>query len=259
MLPHSADQEPTTHVRGGNRPSEHGPGTTRSTSHPLILQSVVHSFRATSRRTVPSSSVAGGPDGLRNPSRRNRIADGAGHALPVFIGTSDVLYFLSNGNGAASGGTAVSNVRRLSSSGVPSTTIRPRSSAAIRATSRRTACGYRRCSSAASVMVRKRDVAGLPSRKRFYRFASNQRAARPALAGSSAARTSQRGTRPLKARTRCAGRCQPTQAGCRPVPRPGCFKVRPSTRVPPGSSDLPALCRRSSSAANFSLRDPSRK
>jgi hypothetical protein len=31
---------------------EHGPGTTRSTSHPLILQSVVLSFRATSRRTV---------------------------------------------------------------------------------------------------------------------------------------------------------------------------------------------------------------
>ena len=31
---------------------EHEPGTTRSTSHQLILQSIVHSLRATSRRTV---------------------------------------------------------------------------------------------------------------------------------------------------------------------------------------------------------------
>ena len=36
---------------------EHGPGTTRSTSHQSILQSVVHSFRATSRRTTKSSSL----------------------------------------------------------------------------------------------------------------------------------------------------------------------------------------------------------
>ena len=35
---------------------EHGPGTTRSTSHPLTLQSVVHSQRATSRRTTNLSS-----------------------------------------------------------------------------------------------------------------------------------------------------------------------------------------------------------
>jgi hypothetical protein len=35
---------------------EHGPGTTRSTSHQSILQSVVHSQRATSRRTTNLSS-----------------------------------------------------------------------------------------------------------------------------------------------------------------------------------------------------------
>ena len=34
---------------------EHGPGTTRSTSHQSILQSCVHSLRATSRRTASSS------------------------------------------------------------------------------------------------------------------------------------------------------------------------------------------------------------
>jgi hypothetical protein len=38
--------------QGRGQALEHGPGTTRSTSHPLILQSVVHSSRATSRRTV---------------------------------------------------------------------------------------------------------------------------------------------------------------------------------------------------------------
>jgi hypothetical protein len=42
--------------QGRGQAVEHGPGTTRSTSHPLILQSVVHSFRATSRRTVHLSS-----------------------------------------------------------------------------------------------------------------------------------------------------------------------------------------------------------
>ena len=36
---------------------EHGPGTTRSTSHPLILQSVVHSQRATSCRTSTSNTL----------------------------------------------------------------------------------------------------------------------------------------------------------------------------------------------------------
>jgi hypothetical protein len=44
--------------QGRGQANEHGPGTTRSTSHPLILQSVVHSFRATSRRTVHSTSAA---------------------------------------------------------------------------------------------------------------------------------------------------------------------------------------------------------
>jgi hypothetical protein len=37
--------------------NEHEPRTTRSTSHPLILQSVVHSQRATSRRTATSIGV----------------------------------------------------------------------------------------------------------------------------------------------------------------------------------------------------------
>jgi hypothetical protein len=45
--------------------NEHGPGTTRSTSHRSILQSVVHSQRATSRRTTIRSSAARGPQ-LRN-------------------------------------------------------------------------------------------------------------------------------------------------------------------------------------------------
>jgi hypothetical protein len=35
---------------------EHGPGTTRSTSHPVDLQSCVHSLRATSRGTASRSS-----------------------------------------------------------------------------------------------------------------------------------------------------------------------------------------------------------
>ena len=43
--------------QGRGQAVEHGPGTTRSTSHPLILQSVVHSFRATSRRTVHLESL----------------------------------------------------------------------------------------------------------------------------------------------------------------------------------------------------------
>ena len=42
--------------QGRGQAVEHGPGTTRSTSHPLILQSVVHSFRATSRRTAHCAS-----------------------------------------------------------------------------------------------------------------------------------------------------------------------------------------------------------
>ena len=62
---------------------EHGPGTTRSTSHPLILQSAVHSFRATSRRTVPSRRLVSvvGDDRVRfesgsAPSRRSLAAAG---------------------------------------------------------------------------------------------------------------------------------------------------------------------------------------
>jgi len=60
--------------QGRGQAVEHGPGTTRSTTHPLILQSVVHSFRATSRRTVQSASEAyasGGARilGLRKPPR----------------------------------------------------------------------------------------------------------------------------------------------------------------------------------------------
>ena len=43
--------------RGGGQAIEHGPGTTRSTSHQLILQSVVHSQRATSRRTRRNGSL----------------------------------------------------------------------------------------------------------------------------------------------------------------------------------------------------------
>ena len=47
--------------------NKHGPGTTRSTSHPLILQSVVHSRRATSRRNAHSETVgAGGQIRVRN-------------------------------------------------------------------------------------------------------------------------------------------------------------------------------------------------
>ena len=50
--------------QGRGQAVEHGPGTTRSTSsHPLILQSAVHSFRATSRRTVPCEST---PDLVRD-------------------------------------------------------------------------------------------------------------------------------------------------------------------------------------------------
>jgi hypothetical protein len=40
---HPPDQEPTSHA-GVGPGLEHGPGTTRSTSHPLTLQSVVHSL-----------------------------------------------------------------------------------------------------------------------------------------------------------------------------------------------------------------------
>ena len=54
---HPADQEPDDARQGEDRPSKHGPGTTRSTSHPLILQSVVHSLRATSRRSVQRGSA----------------------------------------------------------------------------------------------------------------------------------------------------------------------------------------------------------
>jgi len=42
---------------GRGQAIEHGPGTTRSTSHQSILQSVVHSQRATSRRTTNLSSA----------------------------------------------------------------------------------------------------------------------------------------------------------------------------------------------------------
>jgi hypothetical protein len=59
--------------------NEHGPGTTRSTSHQLILQSVVHSQRATSRRTsrtnsrpvIALPSANGGREGpaLQHPRR----------------------------------------------------------------------------------------------------------------------------------------------------------------------------------------------
>ena len=47
--------------------NEHGPGTTRSTSHKLILQSIVHSQRATSRRTTSWGSVCGGSDQMTAP------------------------------------------------------------------------------------------------------------------------------------------------------------------------------------------------
>jgi hypothetical protein len=42
---------------GRGQAIEHGPGTTRSTPHRLILQSVVHSQRATSRRTPTWESL----------------------------------------------------------------------------------------------------------------------------------------------------------------------------------------------------------
>jgi hypothetical protein len=45
---------------GWGQANEHGPGTTRSTPHRLIPQPVVHSQRATSRRTTTKDSA--GPD-----------------------------------------------------------------------------------------------------------------------------------------------------------------------------------------------------
>ena len=57
--------------RGWGQAIEHGPGTTRSTSHQSILRPVVHSFRATSRRTVQRSSLVGcrGGSGSRDSNR----------------------------------------------------------------------------------------------------------------------------------------------------------------------------------------------
>ena len=64
---------------GWGQATEHGPGTTRSTSHPLILQSVVHSQRATSRRTANRIDIGVAPDTPGSPgqagSRRDRAAD----------------------------------------------------------------------------------------------------------------------------------------------------------------------------------------
>ena len=70
-LPHPADQEPTTHARAG---TGRGARTWNYTlnSHPLILQSVVHSFRATSRRTVHCGSEAAGPE---RPNRTTHQLD----------------------------------------------------------------------------------------------------------------------------------------------------------------------------------------
>jgi hypothetical protein len=48
--------------RGWGQAIEHGPGTTRSTSHQSTLRPVVHSLRATSRRTVRSGRVRLGRD-----------------------------------------------------------------------------------------------------------------------------------------------------------------------------------------------------
>ena len=56
---------------------EHGPGTTRSPSHRSILQSVVHSQRATSRRTTTSRrpTAESPPPGYRIRARAARRAD----------------------------------------------------------------------------------------------------------------------------------------------------------------------------------------
>lgn len=71
----------TTHVGAGTG-HEHGPGTTRSTSHRLILQSVVHSLRATSRRSVLSISAEDDRrracNNWRRRSRALRCADRRG-------------------------------------------------------------------------------------------------------------------------------------------------------------------------------------
>jgi hypothetical protein len=53
---------------------EHGPGTTRSTSHQSILQSVVHSQRATSRRTTSTRRQPCATWALRCSCIRNQCA-----------------------------------------------------------------------------------------------------------------------------------------------------------------------------------------
>ena len=70
--------------QGREQAVEHGPGTTRSTSHPLILQSVVHSFRATSRRTVQLG---------RDPTAGSGVCSVTGAAAPgcLLTGTSQAI------------------------------------------------------------------------------------------------------------------------------------------------------------------------
>jgi hypothetical protein len=60
--------------------NEHGPGTTRSTSHRSILQSVVHSQRATSRRTTTSRCTA-----RRNRRSRQRCFCGGAAPAPTAL------------------------------------------------------------------------------------------------------------------------------------------------------------------------------
>jgi hypothetical protein len=67
--------------QGRGQAVEHGPGTTRSTSHPLTLQSVVPSLRATSRRTVHSGRLALGLRDARDLRERGSLASAmADHA-----------------------------------------------------------------------------------------------------------------------------------------------------------------------------------
>jgi len=69
---HPADQEPTTHARVG---TGHRTRTWNYTlnSHQSISNPVVHSMRATSRRTSPKRSPAALAEGWKRSSRRARI------------------------------------------------------------------------------------------------------------------------------------------------------------------------------------------